>query len=234
MLRTGLLLLLVALTCSFLHPATAGEKEGDSIKGWGAVTDPDADCTVERDGDSARIKFSVPGTPHDYAAELQRHNAPRVLTDVHGDFIIEVKVCGELKPGDESTIDGRRPYEGAGLLLVQDERNHLSLQRAALLIDGKTRYYLNFELRKDGEFATGRSEMNVKNGDAYLRLERRGTQVFAMTSQDHIRWRSYPPIDVNFPETIQAGVEAVSSSNEPLQCAFDELAIYEKRTDAEK
>lgn len=234
MFRTCLLLLLAALTCSFLRPATASEKDGTSIKGWGAVTDPDADCTVERDGDSARIKCSVPGTPHDYAAELQRWNAPRVLQELHGDFILEVKVCGELKPGDESTITGRRPYQGAGLLLVQDEKNHLSLQRAALLVGGKTRYYLNFELRKDGQFASGRSEMNVKNGDAYLRLERRGNQVFAMTSVDHIRWRSYPPIDVEFPDTLQAGVEAVTSSNEPLECAFDELAIYEKRAADEK
>src|SRR5205085_10664156 len=107
------------------------------IPGFGVASDPDGDCAISfKDG---KVLLTLPGKAHDFAADLKRWNAPRVLapTPVGGDFIAELKVGGELKPGETSTIQGRRPYHGAGLLLLQDRNNYLSLHRGAVYLDNR-------------------------------------------------------------------------------------------------
>jgi hypothetical protein len=95
-------LLLVAV--GLLSSAGLAADQGPmlSIKGWGDIIDPDKDCTIGVEGEKVTVR--VPGTAHDFAGELGRWNAPRVLSPAHGDFIIEVKVIGKFKPVDESTI----------------------------------------------------------------------------------------------------------------------------------
>src|SRR5260370_7621378 len=204
----------------------AEEKPALNIKGWGDVLDPDKDCQVRVEDD--RVIVKVPGTAHDFAAELGRWNAPRILSEVKGDFIMDVKVSGEFKPVEVSTINSRLSYNGAGILLVKDRTNHLSLQRGAVRLGDRVRHYANFELRKDAELPISLYELELEDKDAYLRVERRGNQVFGMASQDGIHWRSYEPIEVDFPEVLSVGVEAINSSNQPFAFSFERLALYLK------
>jgi regulation of enolase protein 1 (concanavalin A-like superfamily) len=205
----------------------AGEKPGAKIKGWGEVIDPDRDCKVALD--KGKLTVKVPGTAHDFAAELQRQNAPRVMGEVKGDFIAEVKVSGEFKPSEKSTIDTRRPYNGTGLLLVKDDKNYVSLHRGAVTLDTGVRHYLNFELRKEGELAVSRYEVELEDKDAILRLERRGDKVFALTSPDGLHWKAYDdPIEVDFPETLRLGVEVVNSSDQPFACTLEGYAVFQR------
>src|SRR5215212_3451905 len=93
----SLIVLLFSVVAVGGYPAVAaGEHLGMTIRGWGAVADPDEDCHVAIEG--KRVSITVPGTSHEFAAELERWNAPRIMQDVHGDFIAEVKVCGALNP----------------------------------------------------------------------------------------------------------------------------------------
>src|SRR5438105_115775 len=92
----------------------ADENPVRNIKGWGDLVDPDNDCPVRVDDGKVTVK--IPSTAHDFAAELQRWNAPRILSEVKGDFIIDVQVSGDFKPVEASTIGTRRSYNGAGLL----------------------------------------------------------------------------------------------------------------------
>ena len=96
----------------------------------GEAIDPDDGDAITADGD--RVTIVTADTPHDFAAELQQWNAPRVLSKAEGDFTLEVKVSGTFAPENVTTIAGRTPYNGAGLLVVADDQNHLSLQRTAL------------------------------------------------------------------------------------------------------
>ena len=219
--------LLAAAACLLVLSVRADDKPGTHLKGWGEVIDPDHDCQI--DLDKGKVTMKLPGKAHDFAAELQRRNAPRILSEVGGDCILEVKVSGELKPSDTSTIEGRRPYNGAGLLLLKDDNNYVSLHRGAVYLDDKVRHYLNFELRKDAELTVSRYEVDLDNEDTYVRLERRGDKVFALGSHDHVHWKVYDdPIEIDFPYVVQVGVEAVSSSDKPFRCAFEEYAIYRK------
>jgi regulation of enolase protein 1 (concanavalin A-like superfamily) len=219
-------LLFVAATCLGLKDAPDKDPPPTTLKGWGEVADPDGDCHVELD--SGKVSMKVPASPHDFAAELERTNAPRVMSKVRGNFIVEVKISGSFAPAEPSTIPGRTPYNGAGMLIVVDDNNHLSLQRAALMRDGNVRHYANFELRKEGEQSASHYETDLDDGDVYLRLERRGKKVYAMFSPDGVKWKSYEPIDVKFPREVSVGVEAVNSSNDPFECSFANYAIYHK------
>src|SRR4051794_37085474 len=85
-----------ALACLMALPIRADDKDKSSpvVKGWGRVTDSDGDCNLTAKDNA--VEFKIPGKSHDFASELKLQNAPRVLQDVNGDFIAEVKVTGEL------------------------------------------------------------------------------------------------------------------------------------------
>jgi regulation of enolase protein 1 (concanavalin A-like superfamily) len=196
------------------------------ITGWGTVINPDGDCKFE--ADKGRVTVSVPGTAHDFAGELKRWNAPRVMFGVKGDFILEVKVSGKFDPVAESTIEGRRSYNGGGILLVKDKDNHLSLQRGAVHLDDKVRHYANFELRRGAELDISLYEIELEDKDVYLRVERRGKKVYGMVSHDGVTWKSYDPIEVDFPASLEAGVEVINSAKAPFKCSFEGLSLFRK------
>ena len=56
------------------------------------MIDPDGDCTIDlKDG---RLTIRVPGRPHGLDAEVDKLNSPRVLREIEGDFIADLKVDG--------------------------------------------------------------------------------------------------------------------------------------------
>lgn len=215
----------IAVLVLFACVADVAAQEGRTIPGWGMVIDPDGDCDIREDG--GKLTIRVPGKAHDFAGELQRWNAPRVLRPVKGDFVLEVKVSGELKPSDTSTIETRRPYNGAGLMVMKDKNNHVSLHRGAVELNGMVRQYANFELRKDADLVISRYELELENKDAYLRLKRDGDKFYAEASYDGQTWQRYDePIVVEFPAEVQVGVLAVNSSNEPFRCTLDNFKVF--------
>lgn len=189
------------------------------------VENPAHDCQIV--ANDRQITIRIPGKAHDFAAELQRWNAPRVLTKVTGEFNIEVRVSGAFRPGEKSTINGRRPYNGAGLLIVQDPQHHLSLQRGAVRLGNHTRHYANLELRDGSQILS--HDFDLRDETAWLRLERRGGRIFAYACNDHDHWQAFQPIDVDFPETVEAGVVGINSAKKPFSCTFSDLSVYERR-----
>jgi len=221
-----------AFACLIALPILADDKEkaAPKLKGWGQLIDPDRDCKVTAKGGT--LEFKVPGTLHDYSAELSIQNAPRVLRELKGDFIVEVKVSGEFKPEPKGTTPQRVGYHGAGLLVIKDKNNYISLHRGSVNVDGKVRQYANFELRKDGEMAISNGEVDLPDQDTYLRLERRGNRICNATGPDGVHWTSYEPISLDLPETIQFGFVGLNTSEVPLSFKFLDLAVFTK-ADAE-
>jgi regulation of enolase protein 1 (concanavalin A-like superfamily) len=157
-------------------------------------------------------------------------DAPRIMREVDGDFIAMVKVEGAFAPSAPSTIEGRRPYVGAGLLLWQDEKNYVRLEHASADVDGQTFEYLGFEQRRNGERAVGYSQMRLKSDPLRLRLERRNGKLYGAASYDSLQWVSYLPLQIDMPAKLQVGVAAISSSATPFIPDFSELEIYKRVT----
>jgi regulation of enolase protein 1 (concanavalin A-like superfamily) len=220
-------LLLPLLVCVLALNIQADDSPGKHLPGWGKLFNPDGDCEIIAAKD--KVTIAVPGKAHDFAADIKRWNSPHILTPVEGEVIVEVKVSGALKPSEISTIPGRRPYHGAGLLLVKDRDNYVSLHRGVVYLDNGVRHYANFELRKDGILAISRYELGIDDQDTYLRVERRGDKFYALASHDGINWKAYDePISVDFPDELRVGVVAVSSSDQPLSCSFQGFGVFRK------
>jgi regulation of enolase protein 1 (concanavalin A-like superfamily) len=221
--RSGLLVVVVGLLAL---PSIWAADKPESIPGWGELTNPDADCKVKLEKE--RLTVKVPGAAHDFAGELMRWNAPRVMSRVEGDFIVEVQVSGKFTPAAESTIKNRLSYNGGGILLVQDKDNHLSLQRGAVNLGDRVRHYANFELRRGAELVISLSENELEDKPVFLRVERRGNKVYGLSSHDGVNWKAYDPIEVGFPKAIDVGVVGINSSADPFECEFEGLSLFRK------
>jgi regulation of enolase protein 1 (concanavalin A-like superfamily) len=196
------------------------------LKGWGEVIDPDGDCSIElADG---RLTIKVPAVPargHGLEAEGNSLNAPRVLREIEGDFIADLKVGGTFKPAGPSANPTVFPFVGAGLLLWSDDGNYVRLERAAIDRNGRLIPYSLFQERRDTRLIPPVGGLQLPNGPAVLRLERRGNQVTALVSTNGAEWRKFPPRTINFPAKLKLGVAAVSSSSQPFIVTMENFRV---------
>jgi hypothetical protein len=206
-------------------PAKAGERL--TVPGWGTAVDPDGDCkfTVEK----GKLTITVPGGDHDIAIERPRMNSPRVLLPVAGDFIAQVRVSGDYPKGATSNAADRTPYFGAGLLLWQDEKTYVRLERADLVSGGQNHHYASWELRKAGEWvrAGDASEKPLADGPTWLRLERRGARVFGSVGTDGVNWTALEPIEVELPRDLRVGVSAGHDTPIPFSPTFEGFQLFQ-------
>jgi RNA polymerase sigma factor (sigma-70 family) len=194
-------------------------------KTWGTETDPDKDCKFTYA--KGKLTITVPGKDHDLGAERQVMNAPRVLRPVEGDFTVQVKVSGKFKPEDADT-DERAAFQGAGLLVLDDDNNYVRLERASYIRGDDTHHYTNWELRKDGEverFGSPDDQPLEDGKDTWLRIERHGDKVSAAISQDGEKWTDLEAKDASFPKKVQVGVAAVNTSKQEFAPQFSEFKL---------
>ncbi|MDB6131955.1 MAG: hypothetical protein JWM59_198 [Verrucomicrobiales bacterium] len=214
--------------------AGAEDQKDEAIKGWGMARNPAGDCGFSvKDG---KLTITVPGSDkaHDLSAELENLTAPRVLQPLIGDFRIQVKVEGEFQPGGESTQEGRTGYTGAGLVIFADSRNYVRIERASLETGGTRgpRPYINFEIRVDGQLknigSTGDTP-TLAGKPTWLRIERKGREVFGSMSQDGVTWTPGNSKVLESPSwttnTVLAGVAAISTSKKTFTPVYSELTI---------
>jgi regulation of enolase protein 1 (concanavalin A-like superfamily) len=202
---------------------SAAVKPSPKLPAWGEVTDPDGDCQLKL-ADS-KLSIVVPGTAHDLSAELKKVNAPRVLRDVQGDFIVQVKVGGALKPGPNPSMPQRLPFNSAGLLVWLDSTSYVRLERAAIVRDGNVQPILLFEERnKSVPVMVGAIPLEPR--PTYLRLERRDGFLFASFGFDGTAWVPLKPVRRDLPEKVKVGVAAVNTAAEPFTAELESFALY--------
>ena len=225
------LIVAAALLACWAVAASARDKK-ERIDGWGIVVNPDHDCSVKLE--KGALAVSVPGTIHDLHIDENRMNAPRVMQEIEGDFIIEVRVTGRFAPKVQ-TIKEHYAYHGAGLVLMKDEKTYLRLERAACFrpdFGTNSMTYISFGLIEDGSpvQTEGPSDYLLEESQmAYLRLERRKDKVAAAVSADGLKWRYLDPKAVLLPAKVQLGVMAVSSAKEPLTSRFSERRVFQQK-----
>ena len=118
------------------------QPKGVDIPGWGTAFDPVKDAEIV--GEKNRLRINVTGSRHQLAVAQQILNAPRVMREVEGDFVLTVKVVGDFKPGGKSTNPKSVPFNGAGIIVFSDTDNFIRVERAAVSRGGKVSTYVNF------------------------------------------------------------------------------------------
>jgi regulation of enolase protein 1 (concanavalin A-like superfamily) len=217
-------LLLVLITG---NSAVGQERKAGETLTWGSLIDPDLDCKVEQKGKTVTI--NIPGKLHDLSPGLPKLNAPRILQNVRGDFIVEVEAVGTVAPGGGSTNPRGFAYNGVGLLLWQDDRNMVRLERAATLRDGQVLSYVNFEHHESNQPSHSRS-LQAPDRPLHLRLERKGDNVIGSVSTDGITWKAFPQSTIALPDTVKVGVAAVNSAKQPFQAELKDFRLFSRTT----
>ena len=233
----------IVIACALALPGSGGAEEVESIPfspphpvkapvtSWGQAVNPEGDCRFFHSEEELLIHVPGGGRPHDLAAEVNVVNAPRVIQPVKGDFTLQVKIDGRFTPGDESSLPERTGYNGAGLIVMLDERNVVTLARAVLQRQGDApEPYANFEMRTDGRLEriglTGDHPL-PKTGPVFLRLERRGQKILGAVSADGVSWDALEPKELpgDWPKDLQAGLVAISTSAEEFHPRFSQLQL---------
>src|ERR1700722_4976635 len=89
----------VAFTSFVLVAVTlaAGEQPVLKIKGWGEAFAPEKDTKFSED--KGKFTITIPAGAHrDMWAGNGKITSPRVLQEVEGNFVLEVKVLGVIRP----------------------------------------------------------------------------------------------------------------------------------------
>lgn len=199
----------------------AAERETQTIEGWGEVVDPMGDCRVEEQGGA--VSITVPGTYHDLHFGT---DAPRVLQDITGDFTAQVRVRRFPKPAAKSSVNPQNPvsYVSGGLVVWQDEKNYLRLQRAANGDSGFVGVFSNYIER--GEMPAF-SRHVLPDEDIWLRIERRNGDFALAYSLDGQEWTAAVPKGeaVSLKANVRVGVFAINATIRPITHEFTDFAV---------
>ncbi|MFL5338588.1 MAG: protein kinase domain-containing protein [Gemmataceae bacterium] len=208
-----------------------------TIAGWGDVVDPDGDCKVTAAG--GKVTLQLPGGVHNL--QMTRQNSPRVLQDVEGDFSVQVKVAVAIRTDIGTTAPGAKsPALRAGTLLIwQDAKNFIRLERESRVIDGKSLPLCWLEPYGNGKtlFTDGQNHgiahmEIVPDQLTHLRLERRQGKFNAAYSEDGgTTWKPIgpQPFAMDLGAKVRVGVSAINTTVVPLTVEFENLVIANDR-----
>ncbi|MCI0684304.1 MAG: sigma-70 family RNA polymerase sigma factor [Gemmataceae bacterium] len=214
------------------------EDEGDWLSLWGKVVDPARD--TEFKATRKTLTLTVPGGAHVFGADGRR-TAPRVMREVGGDFLIQVKTATVLPKGtprferdllppapgaDRHRADlNAAGFQGAGIVVMQDDQNLLKLGRGTLFHQDSRENYLAWQSHSP-ERSTHDSKLVSGRPFAYLRLQRFGPHLFPAGSHDGERWTNLPPITGELPAVLQVGLVAEHNTSEGFQASFSDFKLH--------
>jgi hypothetical protein len=217
-------------------------KEWRFAPGLDRPIDPDKDCKFTL-GKGA-LAIEVPGKPHDIDPARKRDNAPRVLRPVEGDLRIEVRVSGDFRISEASSVAGVAPGAGGGLLVMADERRGECLRLEFGMTRDQGRALRPYILLKDT--VSGRAihlTSNDPKGEgwaypgqatkAFLKLELRhhkgGCRIRCFDSLDGKKWARWSATENSYyggvPKKLKVGVAASSTSTRSCKLTFDRFKL---------
>jgi len=207
----------IRLTVAFISLVTAASLSAEELPGWGKVIDPVGNCPV--DFVDSGISLSIPAGLHDMNPRLQSTNAPRVVHDVEGDFLYEVRVLDFPRPAAKTGAQGHASYLAAGILVWQDDRNLLRWTRTA---SGEANaVFLSCEQYEQGKLVGGG---NFPMGDkpVALRIERRADRLILSATHDNSSWRRVLDRRCSFTKDLKIGLFGLNVTQNDVEYRFEQ------------
>ena len=130
-----------------------------------------------------------------------------MLREVEGDFEIQVKVDGTFKPTGPGTTLLNMPTYEAGLVLINDADNFITLLRSASFRNDKNNTSVVVSHRTEAR-GQGMRLPQIGRGTTYLRLVRQGSKFIPSASNDGKTWESLRLVEVDWPDRLKLGVTA--------------------------
>ncbi len=135
-------------------------------------------------------------------------NAPRYIKPISGDFQIETRV----------KFNPKENYQGAGLLIYQDEANYLRFERAYGGPGGGASG-IRLDVNKKGIFEplAAPGEIQTEAGEVEMKIVRVGMIFSAYWREDeNAEWREAGRFESDYPETVLAGITASNTARETM------------------
>lgn len=170
--------------------------------GWQKV-ETSGEKPAEFDTTGGVLKLKIPGGTDLFA---ERQSAPRLLKPVSGDFEIETKV--KFAPKSD--------YQGAGILIFNNEKNFLRLERGLGGVDGGMSG-VRFDKSENGDYSaiSGTDDNPTESGEIELKLIRKGGEFIALMRENiDSEWKEIGVFEGVYPETVQVGIIGVSTTEE--------------------
>jgi hypothetical protein len=225
-MKTSLRRVVCLLAVTAMVTLTVQAAEEKVIKGWGTVTDPDGDCELKNEDDSVTI--TIPGKHHDltHTAAYIKLNAPRILQPAEGDFTLELKTPRFALPADAKSSGGKFSFVSTGLLLWQDEKNFIRLERAS--VAGVEEPFVWVEGFQDGK-SVFQGMKRVSDKETGLRITRTDKKLKYYYDDGAVGgWSEIEGKDVDIP-TTHAGVAAINTTNLPMAYRLSGLKLDGKK-----
>lgn len=196
----------------------------------GTVIDPDGDCSFrDNNGD---ITISVPRGEHElwYGARKsqKRFNAPRVMREIEGDFVAQVKVTGNWQPNNTSYA------RAAGLVVWDSPKQYLRHERCHFIHSGTGEhacfkapvYDVNYRRVSD---ANAGSNAHYQGTSTWLLMQRKGQTIHTWIKHERgSDWQHTGSVTTQFPRRVQVGIDAINRSSTEFTVLFEDLRITER------
>ena len=211
----------------------------------GLATEPDRPRTVPKwscevnVAEGVKIKHHLGGSTIELPAgvamvnapQFKLFNAPSALVRVDGEFVAVVEISNEFDPGGTaiSTPTGRRfpiTFQGAGLLIWQDEKNFIRLERCKGSDGGIGLIHrVLVEIYKDGRAVGIFYSKGIPEKPVILAAHRKGTTMQFMFAEPPGRLTVFKELALDFNPSILVGISASNLSKQPLTAKFDKFSL---------
>lgn len=206
-----------------VEPPPEAKVEEALVDRWGILSGPPGETRFRIDGEELTI--AIPAKLHILSPELKSKNSPRLLTGATGDFQAQVRVNGRILPGTQPLPNLPFTFQGAGLLIWQDENNYLRLERTASYSPDGKKHLILVENCRDGRLLPS-TFRDSREADTLLRLERKGSEVRCSYSPDDGKtWLEVKRQNVTFPASVQVGVSASNASKKPFLARLEAFQL---------
>jgi S1-C subfamily serine protease len=194
---------------------------------------PAKGCERQRDGGVLTIQ--VPAGVKLLSPQLDAKSSPMCVADIQGDFVAVVKIGGNMVPGvDPPRYKGKDnlpgTYQGAGLILWQDPKNYVRLERGVQSTRGRVSLTSEalLEIVKGGK-NIAYEYPPVLDQPLYLRMQRIDGAFTFLFGPNGKQWVTHQKLAVTFPNKLQVGLVASNMSKQPLAARFEEFELITDR-----
>ena len=204
---------------------------------WGRFLDPVGNCRLERR--AGQVEFRLSGTlPYNLIpTSAGGDNAPRLLHEAEGDFVLQVRVLPFEKSKPDTSTAGPQTasWRSAGLLVLGDNQTVVRLERVSWGEKKSGGPMAHCEWFAEGQ-RRGDFYGSLTDDDRWtiLQIERQGNALHLRYSEDGDRWERWQTIsDLQLPRRLQVGLVAVHTTPTEFKPVFEDLCFLDAASSGE-
>ena len=198
---------------------------------YGVWEDPEKDCRHEMIGE--RLRISIPASVHDFDDLKKRQNAPRVLREVEGDFVVSVGVDFTRHVDLTAVHPSEEPRAAGGILVWGDEdRYFLATQALELSYDlskpAKMMWVTNLWQPRFGS-GWRTDSTTASRRPAYIRVQRIRNKIIVFNSANSIAWTHLMVQFTALPAKVKVGVFAQHNLAVQFEADFNGYTLTQSK-----